>query len=207
LIGPLDEQRGLERMTMSAHGDDKRRIGERLRLRRKLRGMALKLVAERSGLSVGMLSQVERGLITPSIKSMRAICDALEMPVIWLFEGPGIQSDDDVEFVVRRPFRRDISYENGAILKEILTPDTQPTIQMLRFVLEPGADSGEPYSNAEGGKCGLVLRGTLELQLDGRKMTIREGDSFAFPAQALVRFWNEGAQPCEVIWVVAPATV
>ncbi|KQY12321.1 helix-turn-helix domain-containing protein [Rhizobium sp. Root482] len=194
-------------MTKAIHGDDKRRIGERLRLRRKLRGMALKHVAEKSGLSVGMLSQVERGLITPSIKSMRSICDALEMPVIWLFEGPAEQSDDDIEFVVRRPFRRDISYENGAILKEILTPDTQPKIQMLRFVLEPGADSGEPYSNAEGGKCGLVLRGTLELELNGRRLNIREGDSFAFPAQALVRFWNEGQQPCEVIWVVAPATV
>jgi uncharacterized cupin superfamily protein len=73
--------------------------------------------------------------------------------------------------------------------------------------MEPGADSGEPYSNSEGGKCGLVIQGTLGLELDGREFTIRQGDSFAFPAQAMVRFWTVGDHTCEVIWVVAPATV
>lgn len=93
------------------------------------------------------------------------------------------------------------------MIKELLTPDTQPQIQMLRFVMEPGADSGEPYSNAEGGKCGLVLQGTLGLELDARPFVLNTGDSFAFPARAMVRFWTVGDSTCEVIWVVSPATV
>ncbi|PTM89157.1 XRE family transcriptional regulator [Mycoplana dimorpha] len=172
-----------------------------------MRSMSLKEVADGSGLSVGMLSQVERGLTSPSIKSMRAICDALEMPVKWLFEAQQSQHDDDAEFVVRLASRREIAYDEGGLFKQILTPDTQPKIQMLRFVMQPGADSGEPYSNSEGGKCGIVLAGTMELELDGYRMTIREGDSFAFPATALVRYWNEGSQVCEVLWIVSPATV
>lgn len=192
---------------MAELGTDHHRIGERLRLRRKVRGLSLKQVAEKAGLSVGMISQVERGLAVPSIKSMRAICDALEMPVIWLFEGPQDQPADDADIVVRAGTRRELSYLDGALRKEILTPDRQPQIQMLRFLMEPGADSGEPYSNTEGGKCGLVLKGTLGLELDGRSFVIREGDSFAFPAQSMVRFWTVGDQSCEVIWVVAPATV
>lgn len=187
--------------------DERKRIGEQLRLRRKMRSMSLKDVADGSGLSVGMLSQVERGLTSPSIKSMRAICGALEMPVKWLFEAHESQNDDDAEFVVRLAARREIAYDESGLFKQILTPDTQPKIQMLRFVMEPGADSGEPYANSEGGKCGIVLAGTMELELDGYHMTIREGDSFAFPATAMVRYWNESEQPCEVIWVVAPATV
>ncbi len=194
-------------MMDSFHGEDKKRIGERLRLRRKMRAMSLKDVADGSGLSVGMLSQVERGLTSPSIKSMRAICEALEMPVKWLFEAGESQHDDDAEFVVRASSRREIAYNEGALLKQILTPDTQPKIQMLRFVMQPGADSGEAYSNAEGGKCGIVISGTMELELDGYRMTIRSGDSFAFPATALVRYWNEGEQTCEVLWIVSPATV
>ncbi len=182
-------------------------IGARLRLRRKLRGLALKDVAVKAGLSVGMLSQVERGQASPSIRSLRAICDALEMPVIWLFEAHGDSGGDDKGFVVRQGNRRELSYDAGALRKEILTPDTQPHIQMLRFIMEPGADSGEPYSNAEGGKCGLVLNGTLGLELDGQQFIINTGDSFAFPAQALVRFWTIGDATCEVIWVVSPATV
>ncbi|MFT4148880.1 MAG: helix-turn-helix domain-containing protein [Paracoccaceae bacterium] len=193
--------------TMAQTAQDPHRIGERLRLRRKVRGLSLKQVAEKAGLSVGMISQVERGLAVPSIKSMRAICDALEMPVIWLFEGGEDQAADDADIVVRGTARRELSYQDGILRKEILTPDNQPQIQMLRFLMEPGADSGEPYSNTEGGKCGLVLKGTLGLELDGRAFTIREGDSFAFPSQSMVRFWTMGDTACEVIWVVAPATV
>ena len=182
-------------------------IGGRLRSRRRVRGLSLKEVASKAGLSIGMVSQVERGQVSPSIRSLRSICDALDMPVIWLFESHDEQQMDDRDIVVRSGSRRELSYDNGALRKEILTPDTQPQIQMLRFILEPGADSGEPYSNAEGGKCGLVIAGTLGLELDGRTFTIATGDSFAFPAQAMVRFWSIGDQVCEVIWVVSPATV
>lgn len=182
-------------------------IGARLRLRRRLRGMSLKDVATKAHLSVGMVSQVERGQASPSIRSLRAICDALEMPVIWLFERHDEQQSIDRDIIVRRANRRVLNYGNNALHKEILTPDTQPQIQMLRFLLEPNADSGEPYNNSEGGKCGLVLSGTLGLELDSRQFIVETGDSFAFPAEAMVRFWTIGDQACEVIWVVAPATV
>ena len=181
--------------------------GERLRLRRKMRGWSLQQVADRAGFSVGMLSQVERGLSQPSVKSLRAICAALEMPVGWLFEKTGDGAADSNDFVVRQETRRELSYDSGTLRKQLLTPDSQPQIQMLRFLMQPGADSGDPYSNTEGGKCGLVVQGTLGLELDGQPLVINAGDSFAFPARTLVRFWTIGEAPCEVIWVVAPATV
>lgn len=188
-------------------GNDRQRIGEMLRLRRKMRGMSLKEVCSISGISVGMLSQVERGLTAPSIKTMRAICDALEMPVKWLFEVMEEEEDEDAGYIVRKKSRREILYQDGAILKQILSPDTVPKIQMLRFVLQPGANSGEPYSNSEGGKCGIVVSGRLELSIDGHEMSVFEGDSFSFPATSLVSYWNEGAIPCDVLWIVAPATI
>lgn len=186
---------------------DRSQIGERLRLRRKLRGLSLKDVSTRAGLSVGMLSQVERGLALPSVKSMRAICAALDMPVAWLFEAASETNPDHNDYVVRASARRELSYDDGSLRKQLLTPDTQPQIQMLRFLMQPGADSGEPYSNTEGGKCGLVISGTLGLGLDGQSLVIKQGDSFAFPAWTMVRFWTIGDELCEVIWVVAPATV
>ncbi|MBV2184349.1 MAG: XRE family transcriptional regulator [Rhizobium sp.] len=187
--------------------NDKFQVGETLRLRRQMRGLSLKQVAERAGISVGMLSQVERGLAAPSIKTLRAICLAMDMPVNWLFHRDGEQEDQAAEYIVPRDARRLLTYHDGTLIKELLTPDTQPTIQMLRFLLKPGASSGEPYSDAAGGKCGLVLSGTLGLELNGTEFVIKEGDSFAFPATTMVRFWAIGNIPCEVIWVVAPATV
>ncbi|WP_374396346.1 helix-turn-helix domain-containing protein [Tabrizicola sp.] len=186
---------------------DTGQVGETLRLRRQMRGMSLKQVAEPAGISVGMLSQVERGLVAPSIKTLRAICAAMDMPVNWLFHREGEAVGQAAEFVVPANARRSLSYLDGALIKELLTPDTQPRIQMLRFVMRPGASSGEPYSNAEGGKCGIVLAGTLGLELNGVKVVVNTGDSFAFPASSLVRFWTIGEDTCEVLWVVAPATV
>lgn len=195
-----------ESIPIDPHSDTLQ-VGETIRLRRQMRGLSLKQVAEPAGISVGMLSQVERGLAAPSIKSLRAICAAMDMPVNWLFHRDDEQEDQAAEYIVARSARRSLTYHDGALIKELLTPDTQPKIQMLRFLLKPGASSGEPYSDPEGGKCGLVLSGTLGLELNSTEFTIREGDSFAFPATTLVRFWAIGDIPCEVIWVVAPATV
>ncbi|WP_151718427.1 helix-turn-helix domain-containing protein [Gemmobacter serpentinus] len=182
-------------------------IGRKLRLRRKRRQLSLKEVSEKSGLSIGLLSLVERGLTMPSVRSMRAICGALDMPVLWLFEGGEGEAAQEADIVVRQPARRRLAYSDNGIQKELLTPDSQPHIQMLRFVLQAGADSGDPYSNDAGGKCGIVLRGRLGLALDDRQFSIATGDSFAFDARQKVRFWAEGPEDCEVIWVVAPPTV
>lgn len=199
-----------DRMHEAAHppdGQDPSLIGEKLRLRRKQKRLSIKQVSEKSGISIGMLSLVERGRSMPSVRSMRAICDALEMPVRWLFENDFIDGAYEDDIVVRAGARRSINYDSHKLHKELLTPDTQADIQMLRFVLQPGSDSGEPYKDAPGGKCGLVLRGRLGLELGGRSFIIEVGDSFAFDATQSVRFWCIGAEECEVIWVVAPPTV
>lgn len=187
--------------------DDTNLVGEVLRQRRQIRGLSLRHVAEKAGISTGMLSQVERGLAAPSIKTLRAVCAAMDMPVNWLFHREGEARSPASTYIVASGARRSLTYQAGGLTKELLTPDAQPAIQMLRFVLQPGVSSGEPYSNAEGGKCGLVLAGTLGLELDGTSFTVETGDSFAFPAAAMVRFWAVGNAACEVIWVVAPATV
>ena len=187
--------------------DDAELVGKILRQRRQIRGLSLRQVSELAGISIGMLSQVERGLAAPSIKTLRAVCAAMNMPVNWLFHRDGDGSGPASAYVVSRNSRRSLTYEGGALIKELLTPDTQPKIQMLRFLISPGASSGDPYSNAEGGKCGIVLAGTLRLELDGTTFVVETGDSFAFPATSMVRFWASGDIPCEVIWVVAPATV
>lgn len=63
--------------------DDTKLVCEALRQHRQIRGMSLRQVAERAGISVGMLSQAERGLAAPSIKALRAVCAAMDMPVNW----------------------------------------------------------------------------------------------------------------------------
>lgn len=179
-------------------------LGRKLRLRRSIKGWSLHEVAEKSNLSIGLLSQIERGLSMPSIKSLRQICSALEMPVAWLFDSPDSGDDDDI--VVRAHARRSLVLDPKGMTKELLSPDAVPGIQMIRIVIQPGGSSGEqPYNNESGAKCGVVLEGTLGLEVEGGPYRLETGDSFAFSAQNLHRFYCIGDRPVHLIWVVTPA--
>lgn len=190
----------------AAPGDRDGGIGQRLRLRRKVRSMSLQDVATRAEISIGLLSQIERGLTMPSVRSLSAVCNALEMPVGWLFDPPGTDSAPDNAFIVRRHQRRMLDLGAKGMFKELLTPDERSEIQMMRLVIRPGGSTGEnPYNHPVGAKCGTVQSGVLGLEIDGQEHRLESGDSFAFEARRMIRFWCIGNEETVVIWVVTPA--
>lgn len=176
-------------------------IGPRLRQRRRVRGLSLKQVAAGAGVSTGLLSQIERGLTMPSVRSLGAICRALDMPVSWLFDAGGADGP-----VLRAHQRRVMDLGAKGMRKELMTPDAITGIQMMRLTIRPGGSTGaEPYRHETGAKCGTVMAGVLGLEVDGRAYSLGPGDSFAFPATAMIRFWCEGEAETTVLWVVSPA--
>lgn len=178
-------------------------IGAKLRLRRNIRGQSLQDVATAAGISIGLLSEVERELATPTLKVLRAVCQALDMPMGWLFDD-GMQPEGNI--VVRRLNRRRMNLGPKGMLKELMTPDTIPDLQMMRIVIEPEGTSGEkPTTLQAGAKCGTVLSGRLGIEVDKHEYVLETGDSFAFKASASLRFWCVGDKPVELIWVVTPA--
>jgi transcriptional regulator with XRE-family HTH domain len=69
--------------------DERRRpaIGAEVRRWRTERGLTLAAVAERSGLNVGYLSQIENDKASPSLTCLGALSDALDVPTAWFFMG------------------------------------------------------------------------------------------------------------------------
>lgn len=177
-------------------------IGRKLRQRRMIKGRSLQQVAERAEISVGLLSQIERGLTMPSLRSLRQICGALDMPVGWLFDVP-VSEHDDV--VVRASARRTLDLGPKGLRKELMTPDAVSGIQMMRMTMRPGGGSGEATRNEAGAKCGTVLSGALALELGGVVHVIQAGDSFAFEATTPHRYWCLGDEAVDFLWVVSPA--
>jgi transcriptional regulator with XRE-family HTH domain len=180
-------------------------IGQKMRLRRKVRNLSLQEVASRADISIGLLSQIERGLTAPSVRSLTAICRALEMPVGWLFD-TAPDSAEENSLIVRRGQRRVLDLGAKGMVKELMTPDACGGIQMMRLIIRPGGSTGEtPYNHAEGAKCGTVLSGVLGLEVDGVEYRLEPGDSYAFDATSMIRFWCVGTEETVVIWVVSPA--
>jgi transcriptional regulator with XRE-family HTH domain len=173
---------------------------------RKERRLTIESLSEASGLSVGMLSQLERGLTTPSVRSLRVLGAALGVPISWFFNPA--HADDPVEagYIVRRGSRGAITLTPSGIHKELLTPAQPGLIELYELSVKPGGTSGPEFYSHRGEKAGVVISGTLELWLDNRPYTLNEGDSFRFPSSLAHRFENRSAGSARVIWVVAAST-
>ncbi len=181
-------------------------VGERLRQRRKVKKLSLAALAKLAQVSIGLLSQIERGISSPSVRSVSAICTALEMPVRWLFQDSLKQQTSSVNVVVRAESRRRLDLGPSGMIKEILSSDQTPQLQLMRFIVRPNGTSGHsPYLHQTGAKAGVVISGSLGLEVDGRHYKLRRGDSFSFEGTSSYRFWSLGEQDCELFWAVTPA--
>lgn len=182
--------------------DGIRHLGREVRGLRKARGYTLAVLARESGLSVGYLSLLERDLATPSINALYAISRALGVTVSWFFAAGGAP-EGERDFVVRRVRRRRLDYSAG-IVDELLSPTLAGTLELLSSRFPPGASSGDaPYTHV-GEEAGVVIRGRLELWVDGRVFSLEAGDSFGFPSTLPHRYSNPGTEEAEVIWAITP---
>jgi transcriptional regulator with XRE-family HTH domain len=179
-----------------------RRIGSEIRNLRKARGYTLAVLAARSGLSVGYLSLLERDISTPSINALHSISRALDVTISWFFNGDSAPPEER-DLVVRRGRRRRLDYSTG-IVDELLSPTLAGQLELLSSRFLPGASSGEqPYTHA-GEEAGVVVRGSLELWIDGKILLLEAGDSFGFASSLPHRYRNPGTEETEVIWAITP---
>ncbi len=178
-------------------------VGLRLRGMRVRREWTLQDLSARSGLSVSMLSQVERDLASPSIRSLQRLAETFAVPVGWFFSEPGAPAPGPA-WIQRRPQRRVLDLSAKGITKEMLSPEGGGRLQLMLITVEPGGSSGDtPYAHA-GEDAGTVLEGVLRLEVDGEQGLLNPGDSFRFASTLPHRFANGGTARCVVLWAVTP---
>jgi transcriptional regulator with XRE-family HTH domain len=178
-------------------------LGQRMRAMRQRREWTLQELSARSGLSVGMLSQIERGLSSPSIRSLQKLAEIFAVPIGWFFSDSGAAPQGPA-WVQRRPQRRVLDLSAKGITKELLSPDGEGKIELMLITVEPGGSSGEaPYQHA-GEDAGTVTEGVLQLEVDGVSALLQAGDSFRFLSTLPHRFSNPGPLRCVVLWAVTP---
>mgnify|MGYP000955718466 CR=1 FL=1 len=189
-----------EANTRPSEGDDVW-IGARLRELRKDRGLSIQQVADRVGLSIGMISQIERGLSTPSLRSLRLLAEAMAVPVSFFFASP--QGHAESRHIVRRAQRRRLRVPDVGVVQELLSPASSSAIEIYEVALEPGGSSGPESYSHEGEKAGLVIEGEMELIVGEEVHSLRCGDSFHFPSTEPHRFANRTGAPTRFVWIVA----
>ena len=162
-------------------GMDDTSLGEAVRQARKGRGLSLQVVAEGVGISTGLLSQIERGISSPSIRNLR-----------------------EAGIIVREGRRRTVDFGDKGMVKSFLTAHDDGALQVMEIVLDPGGSSGEESYTHEGEECGVVLQGKLELWVEDDRFVLGEGDAFHFESRRPHRFRNLGNDQTRVHWVTTP---
>ncbi len=176
-------------------------LGRDIRALRKSRDLTLQELALIIGRSVGFISQIERGLSTPSINDLRTLAKAFDVPVSWFFVVNEVP-DKEREFIVRAGSRRALGTTEDGIVEELLSPDLGGSFEMFRSVLEPGAELSEPVLRKTE-EAGYIVSGAIDLWIGSRLFQLKAGDSFRFENKPY-RWRNPGKEKTVIIWVVSP---
>lgn len=175
-------------------------IGSRLRAVRKARGLSLKQVAALVGCTPSYLSMVETEKLDPSVSRLKKIADALGSTIVELFS----EGNSNEHVVLRKDERQRVSVLGSKLLIEILVRQGSDKKMDARLaVVAPGGGSAGDYQHP-GEEFGYVIRGTLELTVNGTAYILHEGDTFYFNSTSPHRFCNLSDEDVEVLWVNHP---
>jgi XRE family transcriptional regulator, regulator of sulfur utilization len=177
-------------------------VGPRIRLLREAMSLSLRDLAERSGVSAQMLSQVERGETSPTLAVAAKIASGLELTLSQL-----LRLDEGQHVAISRAAGRRTSRRGGHAFEELTPPLPGQRADVSMHVLDPGATTGgaaDPPMHEPGSReTVVILAGALALVLEGTRHELAEGDSVTFDADLPHHFENEGNDPTRFIAVIA----
>lgn len=178
-------------------------IGNKIRELRAKAGLSIKDLAAMAEVSTGMISQIERNLVAPSVTVMYRIAKALSVSVGYFFDEEPIAR---VSPVVRKNERKRLVIDGSSAIYELLSPNSHQDIEFLYIVLKAGEISNSELISHEGEECGFVLKGHLLVKVGTDEYYLGEGDAISFKSTIPHRYINIGDRESISIWAMTPPT-
>lgn len=188
-------------------------LGEDLRGLRRAQGLTLDDLAVASGKSVSFISKIERGQSRPSVTTLQELAGALGVPVGWFFETDGPVPAEERPYVVRAGRRRKLSYSGltstdyMGFEDHLLSASLDGQLALGMSTYQPGGNSGDELYTHTGEEAGLVIKGQIDLHLDGKVFRLETGDSFSFAARLPHRYSNPGDNEAQIVWANTPVNL
>lgn len=187
-------------------------LGAKLRSARERAEISVRELGRRVQVSPSLISQIERGRVTPSVGTLYAIVYELGLGLDELFRDDGIvrpigggasAASGARGLVQRRNSRKSIRLADG-VRWELLTPAPDPDLEFLYVVYEVGAEScpGDSLTRHGGMEYAYVISGRLGVTVGFEDFELQAGDSLSFDAQRPHRLWTVGRRPAVAVWAV-----
>lgn len=201
------------------------RIGARIRAARTAAGLSVRELARRIAVSSSHVSQVERGLASFSVRTLYSVATVLELSMDSLFEEPPAEDNTDdrahatplpgrgiatdgPDIVLRADARPGIPLEGGTRW-ERLTPRAEVGAEFIEVIYSAGQQEPPPsdFVRHNSREYGVVLSGTLTVQVGFEQAVLHPGDSIAFDSHIPHRFWNGSGEEVRAVWFIRDNTV
>lgn len=203
------------------------RIGERLAYLRAKRNLKISDLARRISVSPSLISQIERGQSRPSVTTLFALAQQLEVPVDAFFETqplaeiehtppPGEPPETRTfteqmwpegvnlakqQYHLRRDERPTVEIRGG-VRWERLTRTPLQDIEFMELVYQPGAESDSQLYRHPGIECVLVTENQLDITIGFDVNHVVAGDSIAFPSSLPHRYVNPTDRVSRAVTVI-----
>lgn len=170
--------------------------GQKIKKLRSEQSLSLKDLSDRSGVSISMISQIERRNTDPTLTTLYKLCKGLDVSISTL-----LGTDEQALQLVRKDERKTISFPQSNSKYQLLTPINEGTIEMIMIHLEPGQEDQQLVEHS-GEECGYVLQGEMTIVLGDDEHILYEGDSIRFKSTTPHRFFNHSTETTISVWAM-----
>jgi len=175
-------------------------LGSQIRKKREQKGTTLTRAAREINISPSLLSQIETGVVSPSISTLRAIADYLDTPIGVLLN----ESISKENFNIIRKNNKKHSIVKGKGVKFHILSPSNSNIEFMYDEFESNSSTGGKLYQHEGEECAFVLEGKLEINLNGNKFILNKGDFVWFQSSIPHQITNLSDKKSVAIWVDSP---
>ncbi len=173
-------------------------IGDKIKEHRHQKGLSLRELGEKAGVTASFLSQVENDQVSPSLNSLQSIARALEIPMFSLL------IDEPAGNVVRADERRRLKFEDDQISYDLLTPDFSRDMMAYLISIDPGVKRiAQPLAKPTQ-QWMHVISGTLEILIGEDRFLLEKGDTVYYEGDLLREFGSPNRQALTVLCCITP---
>lgn len=178
-------------------------LGPKIKAVRERRDLTVEELARQAGVSKGLVSQIERGLVSPSIDTLVSLADCLEVDMDYLFSGSRRSKQ---AMVIRkgghRRLERDgVTYERLSVVSD---PEEKYAFEAFLLTIAAGGEKGSQDFGHAGKEFGLLLSGRALLDYGRNSYKLAAGDSVLFDADMPHTLKNAGKGELKAFWIATP---
>lgn len=197
-----------EDSSIETRQDRLRDLGGTIRELRQERRLSTVALAKMCGVSTSLISQVERGLTSPSLDVLWSIARALDVPIGTFFqqgddESSSLGEPDTDAKIVRADHRKKLGV-NSTLTYELLSPNLQHQIELIWVEWEPGVKGPLAPFIHPGEEQMVVIQGEMHFWVADTEYVLQAGDCITIDSSKPHRAANLSDTPAIVIAAITP---